>query len=56
MLIAVADLDDDAEWGDGESALLLMPPPNPFTWSSPWVDDAGDGEEEWEGPTMLFDI
>lgn len=51
--MAVADRDDDAECGDGESALL---PPNSFTWSSPWVDEADEGEEEFEGPTMLFDM
>lgn len=54
MLIVVADRDDDAECGDGESALLLVP--NSFTWSSPWVDEADEGEEEFEGPTMLFDM
>lgn len=52
ILMAVADRDEDAEWGaDGESA-----PPNSFTWSSPWVDDADEGEEEFEGPTMLLDM
>lgn len=55
--MAVADLDDDAECErNGESALLFVPPQNSFTWSSPWVDDADDGEEEFEGPTMLFDM
>lgn len=50
--MAVADRDEDAEWGaDGESA-----PPNSFTWSSPWVDEADEGEEEFEGPTMLLDM
>lgn len=43
--MAVADLDEDAEW-DGETA-------NSLVWSS-WVDDADDGDEEFEGPTMLF--
>lgn len=44
--MAVADRDDDAEWA-GETALLLPP------WSS-WVDDADDGVEEFDGPTMLL--
>lgn len=50
--MAVADRDDDAEW-DGETALLPPPPPNSFAWSS-WVDDADDGDEEFEGPTRLL--